>query len=266
MAVITIIHISDLHFGSNELVYTHSELNSGLHSFLSVVKDEKPYVLITGDITFQGRPHGYNEAEQFMRRYLEDNLLTREKLLLCPGNHDIVKTSSDPFANFDAFSYALRLDNVFTYSDNNCVIYEDQNVVFLGINTAYRADHRYGAADVKKLQELLRTKTWPADKLKIAFLHHHLINQFEGDISVLRNAYGVLTVLDKYEFEYIVHGHQHSNQAMPIGESRMRIFGVRTFNFDTPGYPNGFNCYKITEDSIVVENYTFSRDVVREGE
>ena len=196
--MITIVHISDLHFGSNELVYTHSELNSGLYSFLSAVKDEKPYVLITGDITFRGRPYGYTEAEQFMRRYLEDDLLTRGKLLLCPGNHDIVKASSDPFANFDAFSYALRLDNVFTYGDKSCVIYEDNDVAFIGINTAYRSDHRYGAADIKKLHELLTAKTWPANKLKIAFLHHHLINQFEGDISVLRNAYEVLTVLDKY--------------------------------------------------------------------
>src|SRR5437588_4383092 len=140
--MVTILHLSDLHFGSEELVYTHSELGEGLQPVLSSAKDEKPCVLITGDITFQGRPNGYEEAQQFIRRYLSNHFVDPKRLLLCPGNHDIVQ--GDPFAPFDSFSYSLRSDRIFTYSDNNYVIWEDDEVLFLGINTAYRFEHRYG--------------------------------------------------------------------------------------------------------------------------
>jgi 3',5'-cyclic AMP phosphodiesterase CpdA len=260
-----VVHISDLHFGAQELIYTHRELQYGLSQVFEELKNNKAFLLITGDITFRGQAQGYTEAESFVRGILTTNAIESKKLLLCPGNHDIVLSSDTPFKKFDAFSYALRHDGIFTYSSRNFVSYETDDALLVGLNTAFRLDHQYGSVDIESLRDFLSTIPKPSNKLRIAFLHHHLINQFERDSSALRNAYDLLMLLDEHKFDYIFHGHQHSNQFMPIGEAKMRIFGVRSFNFSTPGYPNGLNSYEISETSIKVTNYVFARDNVSHG-
>ncbi|MEH2402834.1 metallophosphoesterase family protein [Nostoc sp.] len=264
--LINIVHISDMHFGSQNFVYSTSELQNGINRVIDDIKDENLFLLLSGDITYQGTVKGFEEAKPFFDQIIRTNNLRRENILLCPGNHDKVRIEKIDFEYFQGFSYFIRRDKIFTYIDKNCDYLETDSLFLLGINSSFKLDHRFGIADISSIDKILQKTASSSDlKIKIAFLHHHLINQFEGDLSVLRNAYDLLVLLDEHKFKYIFHGHQHSNQFLPIGKSGMCIFGVRTFNFDTKGYPNGFNHYEISLNSIIVNNYIYLKDSETRG-
>lgn len=258
-----IFHVSDLHFSAREKVYLDDELLSGIEKVIKQVDDPQALMLITGDITFKGNTTGYTKATKFFKYLIDKKIIEQKNFLLCPGNHDICKETK--FTYFDSFSYSLRKDNVFTYSNQNFSTYSQNNLFFLGINSAFKLDHTYGIVDVEEIDECLKQSTLANFDTKIAFVHHHLLNQFEADTSALRNSYNLLVLLDKYKFDYIFHGHQHSNQYLPIGNSQIFSCGVRSFNFRTPGYSNGFNHYIISNDSIDFYEYSYSRDVKNNG-
>ena len=95
---------------------------------------------------------------------------------------------------------------------------------------------------------------------KVAITHHHFLNQFQDDTSVIRNAYPLLYALDAAKFNLILHGHQHTIQNMPIGHNKMQIESSRSLNFHEKGYNNGLNHYQINGSSIEKISYTFSQD------
>lgn len=260
--LINIVHLSDLHFGSDQLVYSDSELRMGIVSVAQEIGDPELLLLITGDITFRGRKDGYVGAQRFFPELIEQTQIRTQNVLLCPGNHDIVDGT---FELFDAFSYGIRRDRRFVYSEQSCSVYEVGATLFLGINSVFRHDHTCGVADLDSIDKALRALAKRADQTRVAFLHHHLINQFDADISALRNAYPLLMLLDEHGFDYIFHGHQHANQSLPIGRSAITLFGVRTLNFATKGFFNGLNAYRISNNGLVVRNYVYSRDVSRKG-
>lgn len=265
---INIVHISDLHFGSEHLVHSIPELQNGISRLIKSIKDKNVFLLVSGDITYQGSRTGFEKARVFLDKIIKDNNIKRSNILLCPGNHDKVQEEKDDFECFQSFSYSLKRDKVFTYiyPNTSCNFLTTEDAFFLGINSSFKLDYRFGLADINSIHRVLKeTSQLFLGKVKIAFLHHHLINQFEHDLSVLRNAYDLLVLLDEYKFKYIFHGHQHTNQFLPIGETKMYIFGVRTFNFETRGYSNGLNHYMILENSITVDNYIYLKDIEFEG-
>ena len=65
---------------------------------------------------------------------------------------------------------------------------------------------------------------------------------------------------DKIGVNLIVHGHQHCNQILPIGNNSFNINGARSLGFVTDTYQNGLNHICITDNKAVVTPYHFSMD------
>ncbi|GAB6181756.1 metallophosphoesterase [Desulfotomaculum defluvii] len=259
---IKIVHISDLHFGS-KWPFKEIEILSSLNELIEEINCNELFLLITGDVSFQGNSDSYRDAQRFFNTLLSKNIIRRKNILLCPGNHDIIKGKLN-FQDFDVFSYSLRRDNVFTFSNKNNVLYNTQECSFLGINSAYKFDYTYGIVDIDSIEENLRANKGTLEepnRIRIAFLHHSLINQFEGDISSVRNAYKLFLLLDKYDFDFIFHGHQHSNQILPIGKNKIYCFGARTLSFPSEGYVNGLNVYDIDLNAFELNYCILTNDV-----
>lgn len=263
--MINILHISDVHFPSEGLILTERELRMGTIELLKSIKDEDIFFLISGDITFKGNADGYTEATAFFKEVIKqsDGKIKSENILLCPGNHDIVRETG--FELFDRFSYSIRNDNKFFYSNQTCVIYESNDTIFLGINSSYNLDRTYGFVNIQHIQDALQHIDIRNYKRKIAFTHHHLINQFERDTSSIRNASQLILLLDHYGFETIFHGHQHNNSNLILGKSQMYCFGVSTPGFEMQGFTNGLNYYKINDEGLTLHKYIYSRDHVING-
>ena len=92
-----IIHISDIHFGNVGLVYLKSELKRAIADFIKELGTENFVLVISGDITYQGSRKGFEEAKDFFNEIIYENNLDRNRILACPGNHDIIKMSLHGF-------------------------------------------------------------------------------------------------------------------------------------------------------------------------
>jgi 3',5'-cyclic AMP phosphodiesterase CpdA len=259
-----IIHISDLHFGNPEPVYKKSELKQALVDFIMNFDTKHDFVLvISGDITFQGSDEGFESAKNFFNDVIKDCHILRDRILVCPGNHDIAKKPDPSFSPLNTFIYSLRRDNKLDFENNKFHLLYLDDVCFLIINSAFHLDHRFGLVDdgicefLEENESSIKNYTY-----RVAILHHHLLNQFADDISAVRNSYPFLYHLDNYNFQLVIHGHQHTHQNMPIGKSEMQIEGVRSFNYLTRGYPNGVNHYHLDGGGIKKTAYQFIKDKI----
>jgi 3',5'-cyclic AMP phosphodiesterase CpdA len=248
-----IIHLSDLHFGQNRFPYDLDMLKDCLSNFLA--KFEKPKILITGDITFQAKPDGYQQATNFFNHFIEAKLIDRKDILSCPGNHDITR-GIEPFLNYDKFAYSIRKDKLNSFSNNHYQILNVDDIQVVLLNSAYHTDHQYGLID----DSFFKEGGVDPDKFTIIAVHHHFVGQFEADVSTIRNSYPALYFFDKIGVNLVVHGHQHCNQSLPIGNSGFNISGVRSMGFLTGTYQNGINHICIENNESIVTPYHFSPD------
>ncbi len=255
-----IIHLSDVHFGNTESTFINESIKKPLISLLNEI--ENPTVLvISGDVTFKGSKEGFAEAEDFFGEIIQSGGLDREYIIACPGNHDLIGGESKPFTLFNSFIYSLRQDNKFDFREKSFSSTIINDVFFLVINSAHHLDHKYGLIDTEVFSYIENKKAEIDDcSFKVAITHHHFLNQFQDDTSVIRNGYPLLYALDVAKFNLILHGHQHTIQNMPIGRNNMQIESPRSLNFHEKGYNNGLNQYYINGSSIEKISYTFSKD------
>jgi len=107
---ITILHLSDLHFGNEGTDQTAADskqavLASLLECIAQLPPEWKPNtVCITGDIAWAAKPEEYQSAEDWIRKLLAQLALTERDVLTCPGNHDIDRSlaSTPPAKHEDA--------------------------------------------------------------------------------------------------------------------------------------------------------------------
>lgn len=255
-----IIHLSDVHFGNQDSTFVNQDIKKPLVKLLNEIESPVVFV-ISGDVTFQGSKEGFSEAEEFFDEIRKSSGLKRKHIIACPGNHDLIAGESKPFTLFNSFIYSLRRDNIFDFSEKSFSSTIINDTFFLVINSAHHLNHNYGLIDeevfsyIEGKKEEINSCTF-----KVAITHHHFLNQFQADTSVIRNGYPLLYALDAAKFDLILHGHQHTIQNMPIGHNNMQIESPRSLNFHEKGYNNGLNHYYINGSSIEKNSFIFSKD------
>lgn len=253
MPNVTIIQLSDLHFGagsqnphpSAELVDQVSGLSAAL---------ENPVVLASGDITYKATEQGYDEAALFFDRLRKASRLDRDRFLFCPGNHDChAKTH---FASFDAFTYRMRRDDACTFSKDTIRIVTIDGLTVLLLNSAHHLDHSFGLVD----EAALRAAQLPSPENTLAVSHHHVVPTHRVDTSTTRNAYQLLTVLDDKRVPLLLHGHQHLTRGLPVGSTPVHVFGVNSFNFASPGGHNAVGVVEWKNDNLRFQRRIYVTD------
>lgn len=262
---VTLLHISDPHFGDSNGVLNRNEVSNVLRSLIDRAGPTVVPVL-SGDISFKGQAGGYEEANHALLNVLSDAGVPRNRLIVCPGNHDVLNSTSNAslFGHFDAWSAGLRNDTRCTFSTSSCRRVTLHEADFLVMNSAHHGDIKYGLVDLQEMDSVLaEIASTPATGLpRIAVLHHHLVPfSGRGDESTTRNAYQVLTRLTKHGFLLALHGHQHALLELAVGEGSMKLFGVGSFRHVTQGFINGASIYRIDDDNRVSsEHYAISKD------
>ncbi|MFY0479541.1 metallophosphoesterase family protein [Achromobacter marplatensis] len=260
----TLLHISDPHFGDPKGVLSRQEVRQVLLDLLHKAGPDV-FVVLSGDISFKGQAQGYAEARDALFQVFDEAKVLRDRVILCPGNHDVVKdaTSISPFETFDAWSASLRRDKRCAFSTDSCRRLTFPGVDFLLINSAYHGDIEFGLVDLTKMEAVLADMdaTPIHDLPRVAVLHHHLIPFSREDTSTTRNAYNVLTRLAKRGFSLVLHGHQHALLELGMGVGSMKVHGVGSFRYITPGFVNGATVYRIDGSKRVTsEHYAISKD------
>ncbi len=90
-----LLHLSDLHFGYDKDALARAQRAESLNLLVKTVGGLKPawkpnILVISGDLTWQGKPSGYPElAEWLTEKLFPATGLTPADCIVCPGNHDI---------------------------------------------------------------------------------------------------------------------------------------------------------------------------------
>ncbi|MFC1862939.1 metallophosphoesterase family protein [Thermodesulfobacteriota bacterium] len=242
---ITWLHLSDLHFQATK--ETSSDRDVILTDLLEDLRrlkerhDLSPdFILISGDIAYCGINAEYKLAERFFDELLEATELSKERLLVVPGNHDVdcslisqaAKTAISSLdsrnmmegALIDAQDRSLILRKFNGYSNfikdyfNDAINFtddqyfwartldlSDKKIVVLGLNSAWVASG--GADDRGKLglseQQVRQALKQTTDsEIKIALLHHPFDWLYEFDWNVCESL-----LMDNCDF--ILSGHLH---------------------------------------------------------
>ena len=105
------IHLSDLH------IHRYTASNKKVEELLNFIKKKykEHYLIITGDITDDGDERQYDNAFEILNDF-------REKLFICPGNHDF-----GAIGNYFSMERAKRFDEKLS-------IKLGQNGTFIGEN------------------------------------------------------------------------------------------------------------------------------------
>src|SRR5919202_4031950 len=148
-----IVHLSDLHFGRiDERV---------VGPLAEAVRDARPsLVVVSGDLTQRARSHQFEEARAFL------DSLPRPQVVV-PGNHDV------PL--YDVVSrFARPLEKWRRFiSEEVEPVYEDEEMVVAGVNTARSLTRKYGRVNDRQVASLReRLCKYPDEVVKVVVTHH----------------------------------------------------------------------------------------------
>ncbi|HEX5735704.1 MAG TPA: metallophosphoesterase [Blastocatellia bacterium] len=306
---ITIAIMSDLHIGRNarskDLCPTDDSkaIETGYkEKFLNFLHREKihaDYLAITGDISDRAQPDEFQLASEFIKETGERLQLQPDQILFVPGNHDVdwSELSIPDTTGFRrtqryaplrnpawVFDQIMRSGQKHLLDPPHFSSWEFNDLIAVGYNSAWHDDpaivvHHGLIADdhLRELAQYLAGLDLLPSRLRIFLVHHHPIQYSdpipdEPDFSAMTNADKLLGLLQKYQFDLIVHGHKHTpnfrtystNSAFPLA-----ILGSGSFSalLDTrwSGFVNNqFHLIKVggrdpNNQSIfgLLENWTY---------
>ena len=264
-----IVHLSDLHFGyrtdsdgnrvdmhrfvdDDDSITLQAHIRNELTSKNGAFRrfdPERLVLVISGDIAHQATPEEYKRALSFCESMVKDLPIGRERIIFCPGNHDVSWTDAGTtparrFDNYLSFVHQFYGEELFRRmyplvqwdftvngprpeaTDLMGVSYlEDHGLEIFSFNScAYeKEEHQYGLLNLSRRQmdklKAILERTAGEDRLRVAVVHHHIHPYPEqlhrgamGDSSTIRDAGVFERFLERNEFDLVLHGHRHRSQ------------------------------------------------------
>src|ERR1044071_2673861 len=102
------IHLSDIHFRKGRVGDVHDEdrlLRHELQIDLRRLRVRVPQIhglIVSGDIAFSGKSEEYEYAESWLSSITEDVGITKENVMVTPGNHDVDRAAIPENGEVDA--------------------------------------------------------------------------------------------------------------------------------------------------------------------
>jgi 3',5'-cyclic AMP phosphodiesterase CpdA len=198
-------HISDLHFGADDLVVA-----DGLLRDLDAVAPH--LVVVTGDLTQRARTREFRSAREFLK-------LIRVPQVVVPGNHDI------PLYNVAArFGWPLAGYRRWITEDLRPT-FADRNLAVAGVNTARSntwKDGRISIEDIEWLRGFFAAQ--PAGVTMVLAAHHPFIPPTRDPTAALvGRAKAALAMLASCGCHLILAGHLHQAYAGDVRPYHVEI-------------------------------------------
>src|SRR5687768_11048517 len=240
----TIVHLSDLHFG---------RVNPGLvDPLIRTVREVEPdLVAISGDLTQRARSHQFQEARSFL------DALPKPQIVV-PGNHDI------PLHNLFA-RFVEPLTKYKRYiTDNLHPIYEDEEMVIVGVNTARSLVVKGGRINESQVSRLREKFCSLGNRVVKAVVTHHPFDLPEGhhERDLVGRARMAMEALASCGADLLLAGHlhvshtTHSAERYKIkGHSALVVQAGTAASTRGRGESNAFNIIRIEAPHITVERF-----------
>jgi 3',5'-cyclic AMP phosphodiesterase CpdA len=235
-----LIHISDIHFGG--------EMAPAVEAALAYVQAVAPdLIVVTGDLTLNGRPREFRAAAAWRRRLPEPAVLT-------PGNHDtpywnLPLRALRPFDRYRRHIGPTRSDG-----------FDSPELAARMINTARgaqpRPDWSKGAIRLATVDSTITSlAARPARTLKVVGCHHPLMELQGAPVTggVHRGAKAAQQFAEG-RIDLVLTGHVHVPFAFPLpfGDGKTYAVGAGTLSRRTRGAPPSFNLIEVAATELTV--------------
>ncbi|MDQ2694212.1 MAG: metallophosphoesterase [Pseudomonadota bacterium] len=256
--MLTLLHISDLHFGPPFVPEVGEAL---LEDAARLTPDA---IVITGDFTQRARPQQFAQAREYLQR------LPAVPKVVMPGNHDVPlyrvwERLNQPYDLYREY-ISPELDTVTRVND----------AVIVALNSC--APHRAisnGRISREQLEFCERAfAAAPADAVRIVAAHHHFAPapDYEGG-EVMPKAKRALDVFARLRVDLIMAGHLHRayvGNSLDVYSGEDREHGILIVQCGTSTSrrgrareqeKNSYNWLTITDDTIHVLHYMYFHDI-----
>jgi hypothetical protein len=229
-----VVHISDLHFGGDhgfplkKEVGTDSLINRLRDDLIGVCGGTPGLVIVSGDLTTKGDANALQvEGLDFLNALQSELKVSKEFILVIPGNHDFRLTDYEPadFSHERPFNMMLR-EFYGAYDPNErfrrFLFPSGHHVEFLLINSVRlrkKEEANYGYVEWSLYESRLKARKKDDEATRVAVLHHHLISipreelldkdYPHAGISTTLDSGAVIEGLQAHGFRLALHGHQH---------------------------------------------------------
>lgn len=282
---VTILHLSDLHFGSAHR-YPDWELDSYNSLFSKLTEDldalreqhdvSPDAVVVTGDLTCQGKPSEFEAAGHFLNGLREKLEIERQHVVIVPGNSDLnprlfQAARLNAEANEEEFTepYFHKFDSYRKFIESfyegavgfhegklfHTFSFESQQVLVAGLNSCVKVtdEVQHGwiglpqvKAAIQECDRLDPRRRW----LRIGAMHHNFVAQSRQDHENLHDADEIEPSLLDGHFALILHGHQlvaggRRRGGFTDDDPELLILGTGSAGLDTKSMPDHPNQYQI---------------------
>ncbi len=227
--MVEIVHISDLHYGSEFR-------EDCMENIIKFIESRRPNVVIcTGDCVHKGR---YIEFKGILPYFQRIRDLTR--FLVIPGNHD-AKSSGLIYFEKKISPRRSRL------------ILEDRDTIIVGVNSS-RDDMSEGRVGDEQLDWLGRQFNRNLEN-RILALHHHLIPvPMSGHkFTTVRDAGEIIEFTQLFQIDLVLMGHRHVPHAYVIGPTTFLYCGTSASNKVRAKENPCFNYVTLEKGDLVVK-------------
>jgi UDP-2,3-diacylglucosamine pyrophosphatase LpxH len=249
MKAVKIAVISDLHVGRGARArdlcpYPRDDMREEgfTDTFVEFVKEGRlsaDYLILPGDVSDRAQPDELSLASDVLLRVAKALNVRQSRVLFVPGNHD-VDWSVMPLPGSTAsgfrksqrfaalanpewfFGKILRRSRMKIIETPHLALWDFPDLVVVGYNSSWHdspdvAIHHglISNEDLVYLDERLGRMELLPNKLRVFLVHHHPLQYSdpiaeEPDFSVMVNADNLLALLQRRQFDFLVHGHKHA--------------------------------------------------------
>jgi 3',5'-cyclic AMP phosphodiesterase CpdA len=255
--MLTLMHISDLHFGPYYLPHVGE-------AALKAAEALQPDVIVaSGDFTQRAKIREYEAAREYLDR------LPRVPLVVCPGNHDVplYRVWERLFTPHELYQKYI------TPELNYTTTLEHATIVSLDSTSPLRAitNGRIRESAIEYARREFRKA--PADHVRILVAHHHFspAPDYEKS-SVMPNSRRALDAFEQIGVEMILGGHLHRayiGNSLDVYPGKDRQHGIVIVQSGTTTSrrgrarekeKNSFNWIRVTEEAIRITHYMYFQD------
>lgn len=293
-----ILHMSDLHFSSNEEKKREKDviMNSLVDALKDLEEEWRPNVIcVSGDIVDRYDVAAYSIAGEWFRKLAEILNIPMDNFILTPGNHDcsrdikkyprldsnddglvdevlncdIPAYLSGRFEAYEKFCEDLKI-TPYTWQngDNYLVGYRVINdVIYLGCNTEWFAysDETKLRLGKKIVEELQQASDALGDFKKVAIMHHGgEVGFHENEVQYHNNICPALHYLWRI-CDMTLYGHSHEQVGGQPNKMENHCFTIRagaaSINRE---YPNNINIIKIVENAIELKHISYDQQRIEQ--
>ena len=238
----TLVHLSDLHFGSSRRTL--------VEPLLDALRQIRPSLIaVSGDLTQRARASQFMEARAFI------DSLPGAKVVV-PGNHDV------PMYRFwERFLSPLGKFRRYITDDLE-PFYGDEELVVVGVNTAHGMTTKYGrvgAREIGRIRE--RLCSLPDEVVKVVVTHHPFDLPEGHDVrEIVGRAAEAMEALAACGADLLLAGHMHLSSTgrtavryKTRGHSALFVQAGTATSTRGRGESNSFNVIRVRHPHVQVE-------------